>query len=71
MIKTGVIIRHVDSALSEYEGTNYWPEYQRLKAQGLDGKPLLDALISDDVGPRPRFAEIVVDGKTMAVVKYE
>ena len=68
---TRVIVEQVDGSQSIFAGIEYWPEYQRLTAEGLSGKGLIDRLLPGDVRPPPRLVTLVVEGKEMARIKYE
>jgi len=54
-----VSIRFVDGSLQEYfEGMKILSDLARLKRQGLEGKLLIHALLTDDWGPPPRLVQI-------------
>lgn len=59
----------VDGGMSEHVVD--YAHYQRLVSAGLEGRRLVDQLISDDWGPPPRSVRLygrLSDGKTIEVV---
>jgi hypothetical protein len=59
MNRVTVLARLVDGGIQDFEfGPEFLDHLRALRAEGLTGKRLIHALITDDWGPPPRMVEI-------------
>jgi hypothetical protein len=68
--KVKVLAYLVDGSLMELTGEHWLLKYAALVAQGLTGRALIHALLTDDWGPLPLFVQILENDEEVARIPY-
>lgn len=70
-MKTGVIIEFVDGSMLPYEGESFVEAVDEAKEMGRSGKPLIQAVFTNDWGAPPLCMKVFRDGRLIHRVPYE